>query len=480
MTAGRRKTAFFDGCLWYESEEEQLRGEYKIPDSPASQIRGGMVGCSINSRLIIPMFSPSFPSIPGNREVTYCISRQSSILSINTAIGVNPTALMPAGTTIVTLTVSSGTSSATDTVNITVQDTVKLNTTAVIAGTTGDNDWFISDPNITLSATDSGSGVKEIHRSLDGGPETVISGASAYINLTGDGIHSVTYYAQDNALNSETPRSAVLKIDKTPPNITATVSPSANAAGWNNANVTVTFNCTDATSGIAGCTPPVTVSAEGQAQTVNGSAKDNAGNTSSASVTLSIDKTPPAITITGITDGATYIRGSAPVAGYTATDTLSGIESESAGLTGGNANSVGTYTYTVNAADKAGNSKTIIANYTVVYTFSGFLEPVSLGMPFKLGSTIPVKFQLMNALGGYVSTANATIMLQMFSGSVPVGEPIDATPAGGSDSGITFRYDATANQYIFNLNTINLSQGTWQIIARLDDGSVKTAFLSLK
>jgi hypothetical protein len=127
---------------------------------------------------------------------------------------------------------------------------------------------------------------------------------------------------------------------------------------------------------------------------------------SSATDTVAItvqDLTPPEITITGITDGATYTLGSVPVAGYTATDPVSGIDSENAVLTGGNANNVGTYTYTVNATDRAGNARTVIVNYTVVYTFSEFLTPLNLGGPFKLGSTIPIKFQLMNA-GDFIST----------------------------------------------------------------------------
>jgi hypothetical protein len=141
---------------------------------------------------------------------------------------------------------------------------------------------------------------------------------------------------------------------------------------------------------------------------------------------------------------------------------------------------VGAYTYTVNATDKAGNAASRSATYSVVYNFGGFLAPVSLNRPFMLGSTIPVKFQLMDAAGSYISTAIAAITVQLYSADQPVGDPIDATSTSGADSGNTFRYDATGNQYIYNLNTSGLSQGTWQIRATLDDGTVKTAFISLK
>jgi hypothetical protein len=40
-----------------------------------------------------------------------------------------------------------------------------------------------------------GSGVKETHYSIDGGPETVVPGASASFAVSSEGIHTVTYSA---------------------------------------------------------------------------------------------------------------------------------------------------------------------------------------------------------------------------------------------------------------------------------------------
>jgi hypothetical protein len=87
-----------------------------------------------------------------------------------------------------------------------------------------------------------------------------------------------------------------VSLDKTPPVITATAAPLANAAGFNNTPVTVTFVCSDAgSSGIAVCPSPITVSLDGT-QTINGTATDVAGNSAIASVVVKLAQTPPTIT----------------------------------------------------------------------------------------------------------------------------------------------------------------------------------------
>ncbi len=90
----------------------------------------------------------------------------------------------------------------------------------------------------------------------------------------------------------------IIGVDDDLPTITASVSPSPNAPGWYRQDVTVSFTCTDATSGIATCSEPISVGAEGANQVMTGTATDRAGNTATASVSLNLDKTPPAIVLT--------------------------------------------------------------------------------------------------------------------------------------------------------------------------------------
>lgn len=80
-----------------------------------------------------------------------------------------------------------------------------------------------------------------------------------------------------------------------PPTITAALSPLPNAVGWNNANVTVSFACSDSIIGIASCTSPITVTAEGKNQSVTGTAVNKAGINAIISVSVNLDKTPPTI-----------------------------------------------------------------------------------------------------------------------------------------------------------------------------------------
>src|SRR5262249_48883035 len=54
----------------------------------------------------------------------------------------------------------------------------------------------------------------------------------------------------------------VIGVDNVLPTITANLTPTPNAAGWNKSNVIVAFSCSDATSGIASCSDPVSLSEE--------------------------------------------------------------------------------------------------------------------------------------------------------------------------------------------------------------------------
>jgi hypothetical protein len=119
---------------------------------------------------------------------------------------------------------------------------------------------------------------------------------------------------------------------------------------------------------------------------------------------------------------------------------------------------------------------------SVIYDFGGILPPIKPDeiSVFKLGRTIPVKFQLLDANGDFVTDAVANIFLQKFDNGDPDGVPMEGDSTSAASTGSEFRYDFTSNQYIFNLATKPLSTGTWQIRILLDDGMSYYVKIGLK
>ena len=363
-------------------------------------------------------------------------------------------------------------------------DTDPPTTSISLSGSAGNNGWYLSDIEVTLMAADNegGSGVLKTEYSFD---NTLWGEYAEPFSVSNEGMSVLYYKSTDNEGNIETVKSETVKIDKTPPDISANALPAANTVGWNNTDVEINCICSDIISGIALCPDTQTVSSEGQGQLITSTAVDNAGNNSAASVTLNIDKTVPEITIASPLDSE-YTLNQSVTADWSAEDELSGIASSSGTAASGSAvvtSAVGVHDFTVSAADNAGNSSSQTVAYRIVYVSPDpdfFLPPVRSGRVFKLGSTVPVKFQLTDANGIYVSTAVATLALQQYSGEEPVGEPVDAASTSGADTGSLFRYESTDSQYIYNLSTESLSKGTWEIRVSLDDGTVKTVMVGFK
>jgi hypothetical protein len=204
-------------------------------------------------------------------------------------------------------------------------------TTTVINPISPASGWFVtSGIPFAFSASDTESGVASTHFTIDGGdPETY---GDTFTRDLSDGPHTVTYWSVDNAGNEEDHGSFAINVDTVPPTIEGQQSPAANAFGWNNTPVSVTFSCSDATSGIpsgvVGCAGDTLLPNEGAGQSVAGDAKDVAGNTSHTTYSpVNIDLTPPSLTgAPGDPNGAGWYRDDVTVA-WTSTDALSGIDS---------------------------------------------------------------------------------------------------------------------------------------------------------
>ena len=148
-----------------------------------------------------------------------------------------------------------------------------------------------------------------------------------------------------------------LKVDATPPETSVAATTAPNGAGWYRSPVTLQWSGTDATSGLASCTPQLTYSSPDTTGTSkSGSCTDNAGNTSAAALTVRYDSTPPLVTVTPARPADHDGWYNHPVSiSWSGTDATSGIDSCTAPLTysgpdNGNASSGG------HCTDHAGNT----------------------------------------------------------------------------------------------------------------------------
>ena len=275
----------------------------------------------------------------------------------------------------------------------------------------------------------------------------------------------------------------VKNLDTVAPTVTGTATSQPNANGWYIDDVTVkwTANDPEPSSGLSGDPASTVIDGEGDDLSAESAqACDTAGNCSTGSITgIKIDRTKPSVAITGIKDGATYTLGAAPTAYCSATDGLSGVDGECAGsLTGGNANGVGTFTYTARATDLAGNVRTSTASYQVVYRFDGFMQPINdpemvpsaARSVFKSGSNVPVKFQVKRADGTLIDPITAPEWLIPEKGAATAATVNEATWSEPATSGTQF--EKTLNQWQYNWKTKGVAAGyTYRIGVRLDDGT---------
>jgi hypothetical protein len=214
-------------------------------------------------------------------------------------------------------------------------DAIPPSSMALLSPSPNTNGWNNTNVTATISATDNpgGSGVQQITFSATGGqpiPSTNVSGSLASTAIRNEGITNLNFFANDLAGNVEPTQTLPVRIDKTPPSITGSRSPAANANNWANTDVTVSFACADALSGLAPGSPPAAtvLSSEGTNQQVSGTCLDLAGNPASATVSgINIDKTPPALS--GLSAAGCTLwppdRKFVTVATISAADSLSGL-----------------------------------------------------------------------------------------------------------------------------------------------------------
>lgn len=305
--------------------------------------------------------------------------------------------------------------------------------------------WSNSDVTISYLCSDALSGV-------------VLCPPPRVVSIEGKA-QQISASVSDKAGNTN-PIITTINLEKTAPSITAALTPTPNAAGWNKSDVTVNFTCALSVSDIVSCPAPVSVTTEGRAQEISGTVTDQADKSNTATIPVSLDKTPPTIAIST----PTIIDNHASIT-VTYSDTGSGIDvsgftllidgidhsgeftATATGATGSTLTVLtsGSHVISASIADLAGNSNSATASFTI----QAIPLTISITQPasgtFTNANSISVTGSVtgVSPLTVTVEGVNAIVQGNVFSADVPLGAGpsqvlhVSASDAAGSTSSAT-------------------------------------------
>jgi hypothetical protein len=249
------------------------------------------------------------------------------------------------------------------------------NITLTIFGTAGANGWYRSNVTINWVVT---------------GAETS-TGCDATTLIVDTPGTKLTCKATSGL--DETSKSITIKLDKTPPAVSAAASRAPDANGWYNHALTVSFSGTDGTSGVESCAGGSYAGPDNPSAAVAGSCRDFAGNVTPSALPFKYDSTPPAVTAVSAKRGNRMAqfswRASADTtrveiarapgrkgAGQSVVYSGSASSFRDSGLTAGRS-----YRYRITGFDDAQNR----IDQTLTFTASGRLLTPAPGEKVKLG-----------------------------------------------------------------------------------------------
>jgi len=367
---------------------------------------------------------------------------------------------------------------ATGNFTITVQDT----TPPMLVGCDApDGLWHADDVTLYCHYEDLVSGSSEVAliTSVSANTETANAVASAGGEQACDAAGNCADSPDDIAGNM---------VDKKAPVVSC---PSADTA-WHATDQSVICTATDGGSGPASQSVTLSTSVGAGTETEDAytdsqSVSDAVGNSAIAGSVgpFKIDKKAPTITINMPTSGS-YLLSEPVAASFSCSDGGSGVASCIGTVVNGaniDTASVGPKTFTVNATDEVGNASSQSVNYSVTYATGGMcyggpghtiLQPINVdgSSVFKQKSTVPAKFRVCDYYGNSIGTPGVVVAF----GTVAVSNaPADATlneTVVSTTPDTAFRWSSSDQQWIFNINTKNLSVGkTYYYRIVLNDGT---------
>ncbi len=238
--------------------------------------------------------------------------------------------------------------------------------------------------------------------------------------------------------------------------------------GWYTSSVVVDFTVTDPESHATTTCDDRTLSVDGADVAVTCSAT-SAGGTTPFELHLKIDRTNPVLAPT-VAPNPVLVGGTA-VATPSASDATSGIASASCAVP--STSTAGVASVGCTARDRAGNTASASAAYTVGYRFLGFQKPPT-GTTVKSGSTLVVIFSLGDASGRRLSDAQAQALV--------AGCQVRVTFTGGALTPDCATYNPVNDTFTFEIKTPKNVTGDQTITVRVFVGTdvVTTAAMVVK
>jgi len=310
-------------------------------------------------------------------------------------------------------------------------------------------------------------------------PDPVISCTPASGSLFAIATTTVNCSATDQAGNTSYGSFTIWIQDTVPPVLTLPEIITAEATSLSGAIVDYGVSVTDTVDPdpVLNCTPASGSQFAIATTTVNCSATDQYGNSTSGHFTVKVqDTTPPELLIPE--DLAVIASGdqtSVNTGSATADDLVGPVIIINDAPT---TFPIGTTHVTWTATDYYGNSSTDIQTIVVSYQFMGFLKPVEHGGIYKLGRTLPIKIQLAYDDNRLVSDASVTLQLYKLSNTTVSGEALDVDSSNSANTDDQFRF--TDEHYIYNLNTKNIDAGLYRVVVSVNDGNAYSIDFALK
>ncbi len=296
------------------------------------------------------------------------------------------------------------------------------------------NGWYNRAVAITFQGNDATSGVDGCTQATYSGPDN----ASA----------SVSGSCRDKAGNESAAGAFGLEYDATGPAATATSSRAADANGWYNHALTVSFSATDATSGMSGCDAPKTYSGPDSASaSVSGSCRDVAGNSATPSLALKYDAAAPLANSTPsrVPDANGWYNHALTVS-FAASDATSGVDTCDAAKTYSGPDS-GSASVSGSCRDKAGNQSAA----TVFALKYDATVPTASATPSRAADangwynhSLTVSFAGSDATSGLDSCTATQIYSGPDNAAAEVGGSCLDKAGNVAGASVPLKYDATA------------------------------------